>query len=58
MSEENKALALRSWQLLDNPDILEKVYALISCGTNPIKKSGATRKPGSSSLCTRPPSPT
>jgi steroid delta-isomerase-like uncharacterized protein len=27
MSEENKALALRSWQLLDNPDILEKVYA-------------------------------
>jgi steroid delta-isomerase-like uncharacterized protein len=26
MSEENKALALRSWQLLDNPDILEKVY--------------------------------
>ena len=27
MSEENKALALRSWQLLDNPDILEEVYA-------------------------------
>jgi steroid delta-isomerase-like uncharacterized protein len=27
MSEENKALAHRSWQLLDNPDILEEVYA-------------------------------
>jgi steroid delta-isomerase-like uncharacterized protein len=27
MSEENKALARRSWQLLDNPDILEEVYA-------------------------------
>jgi steroid delta-isomerase-like uncharacterized protein len=27
MSAENKALALRSWQLLENPDILEEVYA-------------------------------
>jgi steroid delta-isomerase-like uncharacterized protein len=27
MSEKNKALAHRSWQLLDNPDILEEVYA-------------------------------
>lgn len=27
MSEENKALARRSWEFLDNPDILEEVYA-------------------------------
>ena len=27
MSGKNKALALRSWQLLENPDILEEVYA-------------------------------
>jgi steroid delta-isomerase-like uncharacterized protein len=27
MSEENKALARHSWELLDNPDILEEVYA-------------------------------
>ena len=27
MSEENKALARRSWELLDNPGILEEVYA-------------------------------
>ncbi len=27
MSEENKALALRSWELLDNPDIIDEVYA-------------------------------
>jgi steroid delta-isomerase-like uncharacterized protein len=27
MSEENKDLARRSWQLLDNPDILEEIYA-------------------------------
>jgi steroid delta-isomerase-like uncharacterized protein len=27
MSEENKALALRSWEFLENPDILEEVYA-------------------------------
>ena len=26
MSEENKALVLRSWEFLDNPDILEEVY--------------------------------
>ncbi len=27
MSEENKALARRSWELLDNLDILDEVYA-------------------------------
>jgi steroid delta-isomerase-like uncharacterized protein len=27
MSEENKALARHSWELLDNPDILDEVYA-------------------------------
>lgn len=27
MSGKNKAMALRSWQLLENPDILEEVYA-------------------------------
>ena len=27
MSEENKALARRSWELLDDPGILEEVYA-------------------------------
>ena len=27
MSEENKTLACRSWELVDNPDILEEVYA-------------------------------
>jgi len=27
MSEENKALARRSWELLENPNILEEVYA-------------------------------
>ena len=27
MSEENKALARRSWEAADNPDILEEVYA-------------------------------
>jgi steroid delta-isomerase-like uncharacterized protein len=27
MSEENKALALRAWEIADNPDILEEVYA-------------------------------
>jgi predicted ester cyclase len=26
MSEENKALARRSWEFLDNPDVLEEVY--------------------------------
>ena len=26
MSEENKTLARRSWEFLDNPDILEEVY--------------------------------
>ncbi len=27
MSEENKDLARRSWELLDNPDVLDEVYA-------------------------------
>jgi steroid delta-isomerase-like uncharacterized protein len=27
MSEENKALARRSWELVDNPDLLDEVYA-------------------------------
>ncbi len=27
MPEENKTLARRSWELLENPDILEEVYA-------------------------------
>ena len=27
MSDENKDLARRSWEFLDNPDILEEVYA-------------------------------
>jgi steroid delta-isomerase-like uncharacterized protein len=27
MSEENKALALRSWDSVDNPDTLDEVYA-------------------------------
>ncbi len=27
MSEENKALARRSWELLDDPDVLDEVYA-------------------------------
>jgi steroid delta-isomerase-like uncharacterized protein len=27
MSEENKNLARRSWELLENPDILDEVYA-------------------------------
>ncbi len=27
MSEENKALARHSWELLDNPDVLDEVYA-------------------------------
>jgi steroid delta-isomerase-like uncharacterized protein len=27
MSEQNKALARRSWELLDDPDVLEEVYA-------------------------------
>jgi steroid delta-isomerase-like uncharacterized protein len=27
MSEENKALVRRAWELADNPDILEEVYA-------------------------------
>ena len=27
MSEENKALARRSWESVDDPDILEEVYA-------------------------------
>jgi steroid delta-isomerase-like uncharacterized protein len=26
MSEENKALARRSWELVDNPDIIDEVY--------------------------------
>ena len=27
MSEENKALALRSWEAVDNPDLIDEVYA-------------------------------
>ncbi len=27
MSEESKALAQRSWEILDDPDVLEEVYA-------------------------------
>jgi steroid delta-isomerase-like uncharacterized protein len=27
MSEENKALARRAWEVLDNPDLLDEVYA-------------------------------
>jgi hypothetical protein len=27
MSEENKALTRRSWEIVDNLDILEEVYA-------------------------------
>ena len=27
MSEENKALARRSWEAMDNPDLLDEVYA-------------------------------
>jgi SnoaL-like domain len=27
MSEENKALVRRAWELADNPDILDEVYA-------------------------------
>ena len=27
MSEENKALARRAWELADNPDVLDEVYA-------------------------------
>jgi steroid delta-isomerase-like uncharacterized protein len=27
MSEENKALARRSWEVLDNPDLIDEVYA-------------------------------
>jgi predicted ester cyclase len=27
MSEENKALALRSWEAVDNPDLVDEVYA-------------------------------
>ena len=27
MSEQNKALARHSWELLDNPDVLDEVYA-------------------------------
>jgi hypothetical protein len=26
MSEENKALARRAWELADNPDLLDEVY--------------------------------
>ena len=27
MSEENKAIARRAWELVDNPDIIDEVYA-------------------------------
>jgi steroid delta-isomerase-like uncharacterized protein len=27
MSEENKALARRAWELVDNPDLIDEVYA-------------------------------
>jgi steroid delta-isomerase-like uncharacterized protein len=27
MSDENKALARRAWELADNPDLLDEVYA-------------------------------
>jgi steroid delta-isomerase-like uncharacterized protein len=27
MSEENKALARRSWEVVDNPDLIDEVYA-------------------------------
>ena len=27
MSEENKALARRSWEIVDNPDLIDEVYA-------------------------------
>jgi hypothetical protein len=27
MSEANKALARRAWELADNPDVLDEVYA-------------------------------
>jgi steroid delta-isomerase-like uncharacterized protein len=27
MSEENKALARRAWEVLDNPDLIDEVYA-------------------------------
>jgi predicted ester cyclase len=27
LSEENKALALRSWEAVDNPDLIDEVYA-------------------------------
>jgi hypothetical protein len=27
ISEENKALARRSWEIVDNPDLVDEVYA-------------------------------
>ncbi len=58
MSEENKDLARRSWEILvneQNPDAIDELYTLISFGTNPIKTSRALSKLGSSSTRTYPP---
>ena len=33
MSEENKALARRSWETVDNPESFNEVYAPMSSGT-------------------------
>ncbi len=64
MSEENKALARRSWESVDNPDVLEEVYAPEVVwhdpdrGTILTETSRAWKKPGSLSPCSSPPSPT
>jgi len=41
LAETNKDLARCSWELMDNLDLIDEVYAPISSGTNPIKTSRA-----------------
>jgi hypothetical protein len=57
-SEQNKALARRSWEAVDNPDLIERSTPQMSSGTNLIETSTASKKLSSSSPSTRPLSPT
>ena len=59
-AEENKNLALRSWEIVNqrNPDLIEEFYPPTSSGTSLIKISEATSKQSSLSHRSLRPSPT
>ncbi len=41
MSEDNKALARRSWEIVDNLAAIEEIYPPMSSGMTPIETSRA-----------------